>query len=411
MRRVCVVGAGASGVAAAREAAQGGASVSLFESREEPMIVGGLRGSAESVGSLHISHLSALGVETDLGTTVASVDERKRVLSSRGREEFDAVVIATGATVRTPRFEGWRIPGVFTLRSADAYPRLREAIPLMRRAAVAGSTLESLTVASRLLDAGLEVSFFPAGGSRSPLLDFDGAVGDAVRTAAELAGLRILDAPIERAAGIGKVEAVLADGTVFASDGVVLVPSGIPRFPPVGAATGTHGGLLVDRTTQTSVRGVYAAGSCAERTIGRATFPGLSGSAGPAMGRVAGSNAAGGSNVFETVRHAETEVFGLEVVRAGLASAEARAAGFLFRETSHVEERVACSLVFEQGTSKVLGAQLAGTGAKGLTGLVMFALSKGVSLRELVYLEPPGSIDITALTETARQGMKRCQRS
>src|SRR5260370_9231194 len=70
-----------------------------------------------------------------------------------------------------------------------------------------------------------------------------------------------------------------------------------------GNAIGSTGGIIVDETMATSAAGVWAAGDCIEVPHGVSNVPlqGLSGSHAYSQGKVAGTNAGGGSRKYHPV--------------------------------------------------------------------------------------------------------------
>src|ERR1043165_5831881 len=98
-----------------------------------------------------------------------------------------------------------------------------------------------------------------------------------------------------------------------------------------GVEIGRSGAIRTADHMETNLRGVYAAGDCAEVThlvTGRPTYIPL-GTTANKTGRVAGANAAGARERFAgIVGTSIVSIFGLGFATAGFSQAQARAEGF-----------------------------------------------------------------------------------
>ena len=140
-----------------------------------------------------------------------------------------------------------------------------------------------------------------------------------------------------------------------------------------GAERGRRGALVVDRRQRTTLDGVYAAGDCCESrhlVSGRPIHVAL-GTVANKQGRVAGINLGGGYATFPgVVGTAITKICSFEVARTGLTEREALAEGFsavaATIEATTIAgympdtKPMAMKLVAEQGTGRLLGAQIVG---------------------------------------------------
>jgi sarcosine oxidase subunit alpha len=219
---VLVVGAGAAGLEAAREAAAGGASVLVCDAgRIGSLIAPGL--SLERVRSLEaevralasvevMEEHGAIGVYEGLHVPIASGDELVHVHPRR-------VVVATGATESHGIFPGNDLPGVMLGRAAAALAGRFQVRPGDRAVAVIG-TEEGLEHLSTLAGAGVEIAataVTPELADRLP-----GDVGEVV-----------VGGDVYEARGSGRLdEVVLRRGTHgkrFAADLLVLSTGLVPR--------------------------------------------------------------------------------------------------------------------------------------------------------------------------------------
>lgn len=389
--------------------AERGARVILFEASQalpQPksswpsLLVGDVQESRDKLNSL----LSE-GVDVRLGEAGLAVNEGGRVTTVLGKSAFDSVAVATGSAAVHEHLPGLRKKGTHVLDSREGFMGLREASIGYSRLALLGSGPNALEVAELLLRKGIEVTLI----AKADILQdhFSADIRNSVLSAAGVFGLAVSAAPLQRIIGAERVEAVLTDGNVTPCDGVVFLPDQLPRIPQVGAVLGNSGGILVDSRMRSSVPDVYAAGDCAEYTTGFRTSPLMLLSTATVSGRVAGSNAAGGSFFFQPVGSFSKRLFGLTLVSTGLGLEEARLAGFdAVEATRRSDGETVCSIVFERGSGRVLGIQATTARPAPEIDSLATAVSMRCLLSDLVTLEVPGSTDISPIVEAAREGMK-----
>ena len=163
---------------------------------------------------------------------------------------------------------------------------------------------------------------------------------------------------------------------------------------------------------ESSARGIYAAGACAEYPLGNTTRLLMLESSAGSSGWVAGINASGGSLPRVPVGLFSRRFMGVEVRSAGLGLFEARAAGYRASESALVDKGAAvCSMVFEARSRRILGVQLATRGRAPAPEFFAIAASEGVLLENIACLEHCNSTDISLVIETAREGIRTWQRS
>src|SRR5207248_6183815 len=116
---------------------------------------------------------------------------------------------------------------------------------------------------------------------------------------------------------------------------IVVVAAGfkpnVELAADAGIEVGRTGAIRTDDRMETNLRGVYAAGDCAEvghLVSGRPTWIPL-GTTANKTGRVAGANAAGGRERFAgVVGTSIVGIFGMAFATTGLSAAEARTERF-----------------------------------------------------------------------------------
>ncbi|MDG6899340.1 MAG: FAD-dependent oxidoreductase [Nitrososphaerota archaeon] len=404
MSRVLVVGGGTAGAAAAEECATQGIDATVIDRLDEPEPpwtswpdLMGLEGQSRTVSSpLHQARPSA----SIFGTEVVAVRKGEVVTSNGSRFRADSVVIAAGSSFEPPTAQGIRKHGSFVLDSAARYEEFGSASASADRILICGEGARGLQVAERLSARGarpsLMVSCWQRGGPSSPVL---GVVSDA----AHARGICLGPGTVSRVVGFARTEAVIARGDVVPCDVLAFIPRRVPVAIRLAAPPGRSGGVLVDRYLRARAPGVFAAGGCAELDGSlppRATLvdePRLS-------GRTAGANSAGGNISIGSVRSWSLSVLGLRWSRTGPDAPTCESLGMDVREVGRRWSGCsACSLVYERGTGRVIGAEVIEP-ADSPTGGLGSSASGSATLRSLAYAHP-GSSDISVVSDTARLGL------
>ena len=407
MARVCVVGGGTAGIAAAKEAALRGAEVTVLERSGEweppSRTWTALISHPTRTGRPPEGPGSTGGVDLRLGVWAKSASPESIVTSKGGRILADSVVIATGAQPVPMAFEGRRKRGVMILDRPEAYAELGDRLGSVSQAVIAGEGREGLRVAEKLMGGGRRVlqfaSFWQNPGPSPPVLEV-------IRDAAARGGTVLSEGRLERALGSTAVEGAVVDGRVVPCDTLVVIPLRRPAPAPAGARLAHTGGLLVDRNLRTSAPGVYAAGMSAH--LESANPPRTLHESAESSGMVAGANSSGESLRVGWVGSVGTRVFGLRWLQAGTPPGAAALrnlnATSFGRRTG---QDSACTLVYDR-RSRVLGVETVEEATSLPSGLAG-AISGPVTLAGLAYGWEDSS-DISVVSDTARLGLRQWSR-
>jgi NADPH-dependent 2,4-dienoyl-CoA reductase/sulfur reductase-like enzyme len=337
--------------------------------------------------------------------SVGYVDRRT---STEGMLEFDHVVIATGARPIRPDVPGVDATGVHGVQTLDDGAALLQRLKARRprRAVIVGAGYIGIEMAEAMVERGLDVTVIDRAAEPMPTLD--PGLGRQVHKAMEAMGIGVeTGTPVEafEVGSDGAVRGVVAGGRTHPADIVVL---GLGVEPSTGLAEeaglelGESGGLRVDDRMQVpGHHGVWAAGDCVEshdRVAQAWTYVPL-GTHANKQGRVLGTNLAGGDATFPgVVRTAISKVCNLEVARAGLGEADARAAGLRY-VTATIEsttragyfpgtEPMTIKLIAEDPSGRLLGAQLVGrTGSAKRIDALAIALWNGMTVSDLAMVD------------------------
>ena len=170
---IAIVGGGPAGMAAAIEAAQAGANVTVIDENARPggqlfkqihkffgsgVHHAGTRGF--QIGQDLLREAEEAGVETRLDTVVYGIfsDRRLGLFCGDHTEELVAsvVILATGANENALTFPGWTLPGVMGAGATQTLINIHRVIP-GQRILMVGAGNVGLIVTYQLLQAGAEV--------------------------------------------------------------------------------------------------------------------------------------------------------------------------------------------------------------------------------------------------------------
>ena len=257
-----------------------------------------------------------IDVRTGARVMAISHPRREVVLESGAKVPYEKLIVATGARGGMPDLPGAQLPHVFTLHTLDDAERmrrfLRERRP--RHAVVVGAGYIGVEAADALRRNGLRVTILER--SDHALLRDDAGFTAAVRRQLELHGVELRTGVTVTAIEPGGVAGVPCDMVVLAAG---FRPN-VELAAAAGIEIGSSGAIRTDDRMETNLRGVFAAGDCAEVThlvTGRPTWIPL-GTTANKTGRVAGACAAGARERFPgVVGTSIVSVFGMGFATTG----------------------------------------------------------------------------------------------
>lgn len=386
------------------------------------------------------AQMAAQGIAVHVHHEVTAIDPAQktvRVRNLRTGSEFsdrwERLIIAAGASVQKPPIPGMGLEGVFTLRTVEDALAIRHWLltERPRRGVIIGASYIGLEMAEALAAHGVAVTVVDAAPQVMPTLDAEMAAHVLAELQAQgvavslqqpvqtLVGatlvreiVRKVMAELERQttgaalAGDGRlrVREVITKGQILAADIVIVGVGGRPNVAlaqAAGVALGPTGAIAVDRQQRTNVPDIWAAGAVAEAhslVTGAPAYHPLAQTASK-QGRVAGINAAGGVAEFGgVVGTAVVQVFDLTIAHTGLSEKQARALGYdAASAVIQAESRahympghapIHVKLVYEQGSQRVLGAQMVGAdGVAKRIDVVAAALHAGWTVADLAQLD------------------------
>ncbi len=360
-------------------------------------------------------------IDVRTGARVVGIAHPRRevVLESGERVRYDRLVIATGARCETHGISGTGQPFVFTLHTIEDAERIRQFLreKRPRHAVVVGAGYLGLEAADALRRHGLGVTVLEH--STNVLLREDEPWTAAVRRQLETHG-------VELRCGV-TVKAIEARSVAGVPCDIVILSAGfrpnVEIAAEAGIETGRSGAIRADERMETNLRGVYAAGDCAEvlhLVTGRAAYIPL-GTTANKCGRVAGANAAGARERFAgIVGTSIVGIFGTAFAATGLSAVQARAEGFS-PVVARIEARgrpryfggtrTTVELVADRSTGRLLGGSVIGEdGAAGRINVIASALQSRMKVEDFQALDlaysPPFATVWDPLLVAAQQLMR-----
>jgi len=421
--RIVVIGGGAAGMSAAAKARRvnPGAEITVYEKsgyvsygacgfpyfikgdipRVEALIVRTPEEFARQNIRVFVHH-EVLAVDPDARTVRVRALKHGRTFT----QPWDRLILAAGGRPSRPPIPGLDLAGVFTLRVPEDALAIKRWLVEERpvHGVIVGGGYIGVEMAEALTAHGVHTTLVEMLPQLLPTFDADMAAHVLDTLTRHGVDVR-LEHRVEAFEGRhGRVRAVVAGGRAFPADVVIFsvgVRPSVELAQQAGLRLGPTGAVAVDDHQRTSHPAIWAAGDVAEVhhvvTDKPAYIP--LGTTANKQGRVAGTNAAGGEATFKGVMGtAALVVFDLEVARTGLSEREALAHGLQAQSVTITSSAGAhympdhpplhVKLVFEQGTKRLLGAQMVGrTGVAKRVDVVAAALHAGWTTTELAALD------------------------
>ena len=277
--RVIIIGNGIAGISTAESLREYGSDQEIVVVSDEPYLFYNRMG-LESVlyGRTAMQGLYLLKedwygknrIDSWLNTRVTAIDpQNHRITLGTGElVDYDKLVLATGARAFVPEDEGFQLPGVFTLRSAE------DALTIRRwaqehdcnRAIVLGGGVLGIEAAEALAQMDMNITIVHnAEYLMNRQLDMHAAV--ILKTFLGNKGTRVVTGSgIRTIAASGELlEVLLDDGRILVSD-IVLLCIGVRSNTGLAAAASLDvgRGVIVDAQMRTSDPDIYCVGDAAE---------------------------------------------------------------------------------------------------------------------------------------------------
>ena len=421
--RLVVIGGVAAGTKAAARARRVDPEAEITIYQEEPEIsisecglpyfLSGVVDERENLVARTPEEFAEKDVEVLVRRRVEEIDHENRRLTvsnlasgERFEDDYDRLIIATGAQAVVPPIPGADLDGIFKLRfltDADGVLRYIEK-QAPKKAVVVGGGYIGLEVAENLCSMGLQVSIVEA--ADQVAIAYGKEVADRVCAHLTENGVTLYAGDeVEKFTGDGRVGGVKFGEEELEADLVILgvgIKPHVSLAEKAGIEIGPTGAIRVDEHLKTSLPDVWAAGDCVETTnvaSGEPTWVPLGDTANQ-MGRVAGTNAAAGEGALQFPGVLGTgifKVFDLGVGKTGLSEKEAEDAGFEVLSAGIESpdragyypgvDKAFLKLILDKKSGRLLGAESVGSGTDKLIDVCATAIWGKLRVEDLVNLD------------------------
>lgn len=329
----------------------------------------------------------AKGIAAKVNTEVTRINKKDKtveftniVTGEKGVQEYDKLIIATGARANMPPVKGIDLKGISTLQSmqdADYLRKVRDE-GKVKKAVVVGGGLIGIETVEALHLAGIDLTMVELLPQLLTFLDWKMAklVENYLKTKANV----ITKNGVSEFLGQdGKLVGVkLQNGTEMPCELAVIaigVRPNVELAKDAGIKIGELGGIAVDKYMQTSDENIYAVGDCCEikNIITGKNVLAPYGDLANLEGRVAGENViAGNTATFPgTIQTGICKLFDYGIGITGLSETKAKQAGFDYVKVVNASpdkpgfmdgNLLITKLLADNKTGRILGAQCLGPG-------------------------------------------------
>jgi NADPH-dependent 2,4-dienoyl-CoA reductase/sulfur reductase-like enzyme/rhodanese-related sulfurtransferase len=343
---------------------------------------------------------------------VLKIDTTDKVLTVKNldtndifTENYDKLVIATGAKPIVPDIPGAEKNNVFYLRNVRQADKIKEYILAHKpkSAVIVGTGFIGLEMTENLKNLGIKVTLVERLNQVTPGLDSDMAVYVEKYLRSKDINLILDDSVVELIGEELVGQVALKSGKVINADFVIMsigVRPNVELTKETGIELGVNGSIKVNTKMMTNIENVYACGDCAESyyAITKKPFYRPLGSTANKMGRIAGDQLSGGNLEFRGILGTGIfKIFDMTVAQTGLTEREALNEGFEAvvchnikpdKPTYYHGKEMVIKAVADKKTGKLLGVQIVGyTGVDKRIDVFVSAITFGAKVEDLFHLD------------------------
>jgi NADPH-dependent 2,4-dienoyl-CoA reductase/sulfur reductase-like enzyme/rhodanese-related sulfurtransferase len=335
-----------------------------------------------------------------------TVEVRKLDTGDAFEEHYDKLLLSPGAKPVRPEIPGLNLDRLFTLRTVEDALRIRAFVEQARpkSAVLAGGGFIGLETAENLRELGLEVTIVQR--PRQLMNPFDPEMAAFLHAAMREKGVKLLlGRTVEGFEKAGDGVCVRLKGEEPLTAGMAILAIGVTPDTALAKAAGLELGvknsIAVNDRMETSVPDIYAVGDAVQVRQFVTGENALISLAGPAnrQGRIAADNICGGDSRYTGSQGSSViKVFGQTAAVTGVNERTAKKAGIAcdkvyLSPANHAGyypggKLMTMKVLFEQGTYRLLGAQIVGCeGVDKRIDVLATAIRTGMTALELKELD------------------------
>ena len=350
-----------------------------------PYFVGGFFDDPNNMIARTPEKFRESGIDLNTFHEVVSVDTKDKKLKVKNvntGEEFidnyDKLMIATGASSIIPPIKNVKLENVSTLKSLEDGIKIKELMNKedIKKVAIIGAGFIGLEAVEAAKKLGKDVVVFQLEDRILPQV-FDKEITDILEEEIKNHNVDLrLEEIVSELVGETKVEKVITNKGEYEAD-LVIVATGVRPNTAFLKDTNINmlknGAIIVDEFGKTSVEDIYAAGDCAtikNIVTGQDSYVPLATGANK-LGRIVGENLAGANISFQgSLSSSCIKVMDMEAAATGITESQAVKLGmnvkakFIsdFNQTNYYPGRnkMYVKLVYDADTKVILGGQVAG---------------------------------------------------
>lgn len=417
--RILVIGAVAAGTSAAAKARRNddSAEIVIYEKDKDisysgcglPYYIGG---EIKDIGELTprdpIFFKKKYNIDVFTGFDVLKINVKNKELTVKNlntnevfNDNYDKLVIATGATAFVPNVSGIDKENVFFLRNVQSARNIRKFVEEKKpkNAVIAGTGFIGFEMLENLMLDGINVTIIEKQNKITPNLDEDMATF--LETALIKKNITII-----KNTGIAQIhdnEVILENGTQVVSDMVIMATGVKPNImlaKNAGIEIGVTGAIKVNKKMQTNIEDIYSCGDCIETfsvVTGKPVYRPL-GSTANKTGRIAGDVLSGGNSEYRgNLSTGIFKLFDLAIASTGLSEKEAKEEGYEIVTCHNIKydkpeyfngKEMLIKAIADKVTQKLLGVQIIGyDGVDKRIDVFVTLITYGAKVSDLFHLD------------------------
>ncbi len=389
--RIIVIGAVAAGTSAAAKARRNSEEAEIVIYEKDTFISYSGCGMPYFIGG-EIDNVSSLtprdpaffkkkyNIDVNTGFEVLSIDSKNQSIQIKNlsnnevfTDNYDKLIIATGATPFKPNITGINSDNVFFLRNIKDAIKIKDFIALNspKSAVIAGTGFIGFEVLENLIHLGIDVTIIELASKITPNLDEDMAKflekeltsrGINIKTNCSITDL-------------SNKKATLSDGSILDCD-IAILSTGVRPETSLATLAGVEIGITkaikVNNKMQTNIENIYACGDCIQTYSSITNKPVYRplGSTANKTGRIAGDTCSGGNLEYKgNLGTGIFKLFDLSVATTGLSEKEALENGYDIEICHNIKpnkpeymggKEMVIKAIADKKTSRLLGVQIIG---------------------------------------------------